>query len=91
MSSDRRPAKVRVVSSGQGQASDIATASTPARRRGDRPGTEAVGEGEVALVADKPQGASLVWAISAVALFLLGCLIGGGLLMLSGLVSTADL
>lgn len=99
MSTDRRPAKVRVVSSDAGEPGDVALApapapGTPARRRGDKPQEElALGvSGEQPGAPDaRTQGASIGWAFGAILLFLIGCALGGGLLMLSGLVSVTDL
>lgn len=98
MSSDRRPAKVRVVSSEAAAEGDVALApapGTPARRRGDRPQEDAsadAGTGAATAPAEtSPQGGSIAWALGAIVLFLIGCAVGGGLLMLSGLVSATDL
>ncbi len=98
MSSDRRPAKVRVVSSDAGAEGDVALApapGTPARRRGDRPQDEPsadAGTGGAGVPTGTPrQGGSIAWAFGAIVLFLIGCAVGGGLLMLSGLVSVTDL
>jgi hypothetical protein len=86
MSSDRRPAKVRVVSSGPiRSATGAVPASTPARRRTDEP-TEAI-------VPPAPvrEGVSLLWIAGALGLFLVGCAIGGALLVVSGLASAPPL
>lgn len=72
MSSDQRPAKMRMVSAGQ----------TPARRRGDQGGGDGLPGGRAR--GDGLGGAALV------TLFLIGCIAGGALLILSGLVSAAD-
>lgn len=77
MSNDRRPAKVRVVSGGD--------APTPARRRTDQP--EGVGAPATlaAPVAVKSAGPGVLWIVVLAVLFLIGSVVGGGLLVLSGL------
>jgi hypothetical protein len=89
MSSDRRPAKVRVVSSGAIRSADGAPGPTPARRRSDEQ------QGQVAAAsvgsAKAAEGSSLLWIAGALGLFLVGCAIGGALFMLSGLASEPPL
>ncbi|WP_232493721.1 hypothetical protein [Novosphingobium kaempferiae] len=84
MSDDRRPAKVRVVSAG----APIPAEAVPARRRGDR--AEEL-EAPAVAIAAKKQDASLLWVVGAVGLFLVGCVVGGALFVLSGLASATPL
>ncbi|MFT4057401.1 MAG: hypothetical protein QM681_23055 [Novosphingobium sp.] len=90
MSSDRRPAKVRVVSASQGGAQPNAQ-ENPGRRRGDRPEEDAEAVAAAVLASPARQGGSLLWAFGAVLLFLVGCAIGGALLVISGLASADSL
>ncbi|WP_404479665.1 hypothetical protein [Novosphingobium sp. BL-52-GroH] len=82
MSSDRRPAKVRVVSSGP-------VPSTPARRRTDEPREQMPAASAAA--AHKREGGSLLWVAGALALFLVGCAIGGALFVLAGFTEAGSL
>jgi hypothetical protein len=79
MSSDRKPGKVRVVASGPAQAP--APGAAPARRRTDQPS-----DSGKAAPAVRPRGASLLWPLLGFLLFLVSCLLGGALLVLSGVV-----
>ncbi|EJL24666.1 hypothetical protein [Novosphingobium sp. AP12] len=89
MSSDRRPAKVRVVSSGAIRSADGAAAPTPARRRSDEPQGEV---GAASVAAPKAvEGTSLLWIAGALSLFLVGCAIGGALFVVSGLAAEPPL
>jgi hypothetical protein len=83
MSSDRRPAKVRVVTSGAGQSQ---AAPIPARRRDDVPQGDDGGQASMASVegAAKAPGGSLLWVAATIVLFLAGCAIGGVLFVMSG-------
>lgn len=89
MSSDRRPAKVRVVSASQGEGASATP--NPGRRRGDRPEEDAEAIAAAVLASPSRQGGSLLWAFGAVLLFLVGCAIGGALLVISGLASADSL
>lgn len=85
MSSDRRPAKVRVVSSGP-------ITSTPARRRSDAPQeNDGLAPALPAGATKVREGGSLLWVAGGLALFLVGCAVGGALLMLSGITSADSL
>lgn len=85
MSSDRRPAKVRVVSSGP-------ITPTPGRRRSDQPdGEDAFAPSLPAVGAQPREKGSLLWIAGALALFLVGCAVGGALFMLSGIASAVSL
>lgn len=86
MSSDQRPAKVRVVASG---AARPQAAPTPARRRDDEP----LGEGKqvAELAAGAAPGGSLLWVAATIVLFLAGCAIGGVLFVMSGFSDGAQL
>lgn len=75
MSSDQRPARMRVVSGAQ----------VPARRRGDQPGDLDAGLAGALPARQAPSTAVLL------ALFLIGCVAGGALLMLSGVIDLAAL
>lgn len=89
MSSDRRPAKVRVVSSGPIRAVEGSAAATPGRRRTDQPEPDVAGASTAS--APRAEGASLLWVTGALVLFLVGCALGGALFVLSGLASAASL
>jgi hypothetical protein len=94
MSSDRRPARVRVVSSGRTSVLGD-TDATPARRRSDSPSAH-VNEPQVlgalaAERADPRDGASLLWIAGALVLFLVGCAIGGALFVMAGLAGAGSL
>ncbi|KMS52937.1 hypothetical protein V474_24150 [Novosphingobium barchaimii LL02] len=84
MSSDRRPAKVRVVNSSAVQA-------VPARRRSDIAQDD--GDQATSAIAAAParQGGSPLWVVGSVVLFLAGCAIGGALFVLSGFAAGAQL
>lgn len=84
MSSNRRPGKVRVFSSGTGEP---APQPTPSRRRSDRPAEEEVLP--IAPAKAAPAG-GLVQALITVVLFLFGCFLGGALFVLVGLVPGAS-
>jgi hypothetical protein len=90
MSSDRRPAKVRVITSGAPQPQ---AAPTPARRRDDEQQRDDGGQASIASAksAAKAQGGSLLWVAATIVLFLAGCAIGGVLFMLSGFSAGAQL
>lgn len=91
MSSDRRPARVRVVSSGRTSVPGD-TGATPARRRSDSPSAHADEPQALALDSAEPRdGASLLWIAGAVVLFLVGCAIGGALFVVSGLAGAGSL
>jgi hypothetical protein len=77
MSSDQRPGKVRVFSSGQ-------MAETPRRRRGD---TRA-NDGAAAMAPGVKKG-NTGWSLALAGLFLLGCAIGGALFASLGLMPGA--
>ncbi|KPH62810.1 hypothetical protein ACLIMP_00395 [Novosphingobium aerophilum] len=83
MSSDQRPAKVRVFSSGvpeRNPAAANAPGASPARRRTDNVQLAGVDSGTAA----RPrEGGGLLWAAGAALLFLLGCLLGGALFTMS--------
>ncbi|WP_313433909.1 hypothetical protein [Novosphingobium sp.] len=77
MSDDRRPAKVRVFSSGSGGPSNP-VAPNPGRRRTDAPQVGVDGAGAQAV---KRGGA--LWVVFAVILFLIGSALGGVLFTMS--------
>lgn len=90
MSSDRRPAKVRVVSSGRSAvAPGPASGPVRQRRRGDNLGPDT--SPTSAQPGKARDGASLLWIAGAMVLFLVGCGIGGALFMVSGLALSASL
>jgi hypothetical protein len=93
MSSDRRPAKVRVVSASQGEGASAQEnpGVNPGRRRGDRPDEDAEAVAAAVLAAPTRQGGSLLWVFGAMVLFLVGCAIGGALLVISGIASAESL
>ncbi|PNU01863.1 hypothetical protein [Novosphingobium guangzhouense] len=93
MSSDRRPAKVRVVSAGQGDGVALQPNEdlNPGRRRGDRAEADAVEVAGAVLAAGSRQGGSLLWVFGALMLFLVGAAIGGALLVISGIVTAEAL
>lgn len=77
MSRDQRPARMRVVSSGQ-------RAEQQHRRRGDAPPVDAPVPGEQAQpVPAQAAAAGSPWLIAM--LFVIGCALGGALIALSGL------
>ncbi|WP_159980753.1 MULTISPECIES: hypothetical protein [unclassified Novosphingobium] len=84
MSSDRRPAKVRVVNSSAVQA-------VPARRRSDHAQDDEDQAPSAVAAAQARQGGSLLWVVGSVLLFLIGCAIGGAVFVLSGLAGGAQL
>ncbi len=87
MSDDRRPAKVRVFSSGSGGPSNSgqlnpeqpgAVPPNPGRRRTDAPQLAVDGAGSQAV-----QRGSALWVVFAVILFLIGSALGGVLFTMS--------
>lgn len=81
MSSDRKPGKVRVVAAGAVQAP--VPEAVPARRRTDR----SAQANDAAAAAGAVQASSrLLWSLVCTILFLVSCLLGGALLVLSGIV-----